>query len=78
MNVMFHNIMFLVATEVRFNVECGGSAVECPTRNQEIPCSNPLCYNFEVWAFLFSPRCPSSLSCTNEYQAIDGGGNVSK
>ena len=39
-------------------------------------CSNPLCYHFEVWAFSFSPRRPSSLSCINEYLTIDSGGNV--
>ena len=32
---------------------------------------------FEAWAFSFSPRCPGSLSCINEYLAIDSGGNVS-
>ena len=32
----------------------------------------------EVWAFSFSPRYPSSLGCKNEYQAVDGGGNVSE
>ena len=37
----------------------------------------PLCYHFEVWAFSFSPRCPSLLNCINEYLTIDGGGNVS-
>ena len=35
-----------------------------------------LCYHFEVWAFWFSPRCLSPLSCINEYLAIDSGGNV--
>ena len=54
-----------------FDVERGSSAVECRTRNR-------LCYCFEVWAFLFSPRCTSSLNCINEYLAIDGGGNVSE
>ena len=34
---------------------------------------NPLCYRFKVWAFQFSPRCSSSLSCINEYLAIDAG-----
>ena len=24
---------------------------------------------------MFSPQCPSSLSCVNGYLAIDGGGN---
>ena len=46
------------------------------TRNRKIPGSNPLCYHFRVWAFLFSPRPLSSLSCINEYLAIDSGGNV--
>ena len=35
-----------------------------------------LCYGFEVWAFSFSPRHPSSLTCINEYLAISSGGNV--
>ena len=56
----------------------GSSAVECRTRTRESPGSNPLCYRFEVWAFSFSPRCPSSISCINEYLAIDSGGNVSE
>ena len=34
------------------------------------------CYRFEVWAFSFSPRCPSSLRIINEYLAIYTGGNV--
>ena len=38
---------------------------------------HPLCYRFEVWAFSFSPRHLSSLSCINGYLALDGGGNVS-
>ena len=37
----------------------------------------PLCYRFEVWAFLFSSRRLSRPSCINEYLAIDSGGNVS-
>ena len=59
-------------------VECGGSAVECRTRNRESPGSNPLCYRFGVLAFSFSPSCPISLSCINEYLAIDGGGHMSE
>ena len=35
-------------------------------------------YRFEVWAFSFSPRRPSSPSCINEYMAIDSGGTVSE
>ena len=55
----------------------GSSEVECRTCNQESPGSNPLCYRFEDWAFSFSPRRPSSLSCINEYLATDSGGHVS-
>ena len=58
-------------------MECGGSAVECRTRNRESPGSNPLYYRFEAWASLLSPRRPSSLSCINGHMAIDSGGNVS-
>ena len=32
---------------------------------------------YKVWAFSFSPRHPSSLSCINEYLALDSGGNAS-
>ena len=51
--------------------------LECRTLNRETPGSNPFCYRFEVWVFLFSPRCLSPISCINEYLAIDSGGNVS-
>ena len=52
--------------------------VECRTRNRESPGSNPRCYHFEVWAFSFTSRRLSRLSCINEYLAIDSGGNVSE
>ena len=28
------------------------------------------------WASSFTPHCPSSLSCMNEYLAIDNGGSL--
>ena len=52
--------------------------VECRTRNRESPGSNPRCYRFEVWAFSFTSRRLSRLSCINEYLAIGSGGNVSE
>ena len=52
--------------------------VECRTRKRESPGSNPRCYRFEVWAFSFTSRRLSRLSCINEYLAIDSGGNVSE
>ena len=39
-------------------MERGSSVVECRTRNQVSPGSNPLCYRFEDWAFSFSPLTP--------------------
>ena len=65
-------------TITRVSVECSGSAVECRTRNQESPGSNPVCCYFEDWPFSFSPRRPSSLSCINEYLAIGSGENASE
>ena len=59
-------------------MERGSSAVECRTRNRESPGSNPLWYRLEVWAFAFSSRLLSRLSCINDYLAIDSGGNVSE
>ena len=53
-------------------------AVERQACYRGSPNSNPLWYRFEVWAFSFSPQCPSSLSCINEYLAIDSGGNVNE
>ena len=33
---------------------------------------------YEIWACSFSPRRPISISCINEYLAINGGGNASE
>ena len=55
----------------------GSSAIECRAHNREIPGSNLLCYRFGDWAFSFSPRCPSSPTCINEYLAIENSGNTS-
>ena len=60
------------------NVESSSSVVESRTRNRESPGSNPRCYRFEVWAFSFTSRRLSRLSCINEYLAIDSGGHVSE
>ena len=50
------------------------SVVEYRTRNRESPGSYPHGYHLEARAFSFSPRRPSSLSCVNEFLAIDGDG----
>ena len=71
-------IWWVTSLCVSYSGSRGSSAVEYQTLNQVSPGSNPLCYCFVVWTFLFSPRCPSSLSCINENLAIDGGGNVSE
>ena len=55
-------------------VERGSSVVECWSRNRGEPgFESSLCCHFKVWAFLFSSQRPSSLSCINEYLAIDTG-----
>ena len=41
--------------------------IERRTNNRVSPGSNLLCYRFKIWAFTFSPRRPSPLSCINEY-----------
>ena len=40
--------------------------------------SNPLSCCFQARAFLLFPRHLTSLSCINEYLAVDSGGNVSE
>ena len=60
------------------DVERGSSAVDCRTRNQVSPGSNPpfqILLPFQSLG-IFSIRCPSSLSRINDYLAIDSGGNV--
>ena len=52
--------------------------VECRTRNRESPGSNPSLLLFRrLGIFRSLHRRPCSLSCINEYLAIDSGGNVS-
>ena len=68
---------FHILKNLHFIVERSSSVVECRSRNRESPGSNPLCYRFEVWAFSFTSRRLSRLSCINEYLALDSGGNVS-
>ena len=59
------------------NVERSSSVVlvECRTRNQVSPGSNPPLLPFRRLGILFSSL--SSLRCINEYLATDSGGNVS-
>ena len=45
----------LIASQVPLR---GSSVVECWTRNQVSPGSNPPWYRFEDWAFSFSPLTP--------------------
>ena len=62
------------------HMECGSSAVECRTRNQVRPGSNPPpplpAYRFEDWAFSFSPLTPHLTQLYKRVQAIDRCGNV--
>ena len=59
-------------------LERGSSVGRMPDSQSRDPGSNPRCYRFEVWAFSFTSRRLSRLSCINEYLAIDSGGNVSE
>ena len=63
-------------------MERGSSVVECRTRYQVSPASNPpSLYRFEDWAFSFSQLTPhavdSAVGPINECLATDSGGNVS-
>ena len=63
---------------ILIGVERSSSVVECRTRNRESPGSNPPLLPFRrLGIFRSLHRRPCSLSCINEYLAIDIGGNVS-
>ena len=58
--------------------ERGSSVVECRTRNQVSPGSNPpFATVSKIGHFRSLHWCPCWLSCINEYLAIDSCGNVS-
>ena len=61
-----------------YYVERGSSVGRMPDSQSREPGFEPRCYRFEVWAFSFTSRRLSRLSCINEYLAIDSGGNVSE
>ena len=66
------------ALEMCYFMERGSSVVECPTRNQVSPGSNPsIATVSKIRHFRSLHWRPCSLSCINEYLAIDSGGNVS-
>ena len=59
-------------------MERGSSAVECWTRNQVSPGSDtPFATVSNIGYFRSLHLRPCSLSCINEYLAIDSGANVS-
>ena len=58
-------------TNLSLFLKCGCSTLERQTLNSRRLGSNPRCCRFEARAFSFSPRCPSSPSCINEYPATD-------
>ena len=43
-----------VGGSTHYRYICGSPVVECRTRNEVSPGSNPLCYRFEDWAFSFT------------------------
>ena len=65
--------LFLLLWGSVFHMERGSSAVQCRTRNQVSPGSNPALLLFrKLGIFVLS-----IVSAVNEYLAIDIGGNVS-
>ena len=67
-----------ITINVKLLVERGSSVGRMPDSQSREPGFEPRCYRFEVWAFSFTSRRLSRLSCINEYLAIDSGGNVSE
>ena len=58
-------------------MEHGSSVVECRTRNQVSPGSNPSLLPFRRLGIFVLSIDARSLSCINEYLAIGSGGHVS-
>ena len=52
------------------DAECFPEKSSCCWNEQDCP-------RVKCKALVFSPRCPSSLSCINEHPSIDSGGNAS-
>ena len=81
---MTQNVSFAVGNDVQQECAakhhiCGvwklsGSILDSQSRGPDFESTH--CYRFKIWAFSFSPRGISSLSCINEYLAIDSSGNV--
>ena len=55
------------------SVECSGSGVELQTLDLEDLGLNPV---LKPCASFFTLHCSSSISCINEYLAVDSGGYV--
>ena len=71
------NIYAISSDTLPSHVERSSSVVECRTRNRESPGSNPPLLPFRrLGMFRSLHRRLCSLSCINEYLAIDSGGNV--
>ena len=57
-------------------LERNGSGVELRTLDYENPGSNPVLRCLNLGQVFFTLHCSSSLSCINEYLAIDSGDYV--
>ena len=66
------------ASKILLLMERGSSVGRMPDSQSREPGFEPRCYRFEVWAFSFTSRRLSRLSCITEYLAIDSGGHVSE
>ena len=72
-----HNHADTSAQVIMYIVEHNGSGVQLRTLDYKKPGSNPACAAvLKSWASFFTLHYSSSLSCINEYLAIDSGGYV--
>ena len=60
------------------NVGRGGPVVRTLDPQSREPGFESSCCHIEALAISFTPRCHSSLSCINEYLAIERGGHMNE
>ena len=67
-----------VSCQMSVWMERGSSAIENQIQSRKPGFEFPLLPFSKIGCFLLSPQRLSSLSCIDEYLAIDSSGNVSK
>ena len=73
-----NHIVFIIVCSIRMTKIVGYSGLVVRTSDSQSrePRFESSCCHFQAVAILFTPRCFSSLSCINEYLAIESGGCV--